>query len=423
MASTTEPAPVSAHDRRVLRDLARQVRDIADQPIMAERRRRWVRHNTLQPERPMVLCFPEGGTQELIPPTACQCDDPALRKWEYTLRWQVFWWRHINDDNFIEPVFNLNWQVRRSGLGVDVPLIHGDNRGSYTWDPPLKDLAHDLDRLHHQSFEVDRDATLRDLQRAREIFGDILPCRIHGSLYWSTGLTQQAAFLVGMEQLMWAMVDQPEHVHRLMTFLRDDWANFLDWAERENLFSSNTGGDYVGSGGVGAIDDAFASDTEAFESAPLGQRWGFAESQETVGISPAMFDEFVLPYQVPLLERTALNCYGCCEGLEHRLDLVLKYVPRLRRISIAPSADQERIALKIAGRYVYSRKPYPGHVCVGFNEDAIRQDLRRTLALSGGKSLEFILKDTHTFEHDATRPGRWVAIAREEIDRYMDQAA
>ena len=41
-------------------------------------------------------------------------------------------------------------------------------------------------------------------------------------------------------------------------------------------------------------------------------------------ISPAMFEEFVLPYQVPLLEKTALNCYGCCEGLEHRLEQLLR---------------------------------------------------------------------------------------------------
>ena len=38
--------------------------------------------------------------------------------------------------------------------------------------------------------------------------------------------------------------------------------------------------------------------------------WGFAESQETVGVSPRMFAEFIFPDQLPILERFGLNCYG-----------------------------------------------------------------------------------------------------------------
>jgi hypothetical protein len=34
-----------------------------------------------------------------------------------------------------------------------------------------------------------------------------------------------------------------------------------------------------------------------------------------------------------------------------------------------------------------------------------------------GCQVEIILKDTSTFAHDPARPGRWVQIAREEIDR------
>ena len=65
---------------------------------------------------------------------------------------------------------------------------------------------------------------------------------------------------------------------------------------------------------------------------------------------------------------------------------------------------------------------------VGFARDeplchGIRADLRETLRCTdvsthaGRQATEIILKDTHTFEHDSTRPGRWVEIAREEIER------
>lgn len=412
---------MSQNDRQTLRELAQKVRTIADLPEMAERRSRWKRHNLLQPDsrnRPMVLCFPEGGWEEILTPSTLTCTDPKFRDWEWLLRSRIFWWEHIHDDNFTEPYFDLTWKIIAGNYGFDIPMTFGDNRGSYVWDAPMKDLERDLDRLGHRTHQVDREATLRDLELAGDVFGDILPPRVHSMLWWTTGLTMDAAKLIGLENIMWAMYDQPQNLHRLMAFLRDDMMNYIQWCESENLLTGNDAGDYVGSGGVGCIRDD-ASPTQAVAPVTLADRWGFAESQETVGISPGMFEEFILPYQVPLLEKTALNCYGCCEGLEHRIDLVMRDIPRLRRVSVAPSANQEVLAPKLVGKYVYSRKPYPAHVCVNFTEEAIRDDLRHTLALAGQGPLEFILKDTHTVENDPTRLTRWVQIAYEEIDRYL----
>jgi hypothetical protein len=295
--------------------------------------------------------------------------------------------------------------------------VHGDNRGSYVWDPPMKDLSKDLSKLHHRTFSVDRQATFSQQEQLSDIFGDLLPVRIHCSLWWTVGLTWDAALLIGLENLMWAMYDQPEDLHRLMAFLRDDAMHYITWCESEGLLCSNDGADGVGSGGFGAIDGLRAGGPEYQRPATLDQRWGFAESQETVGVSPAMFQDFILPYQVPLLEKFGLNCYGCCEGLEHRIGSVLDHVPRLRRVSVAPNANQQVLAEALAGRCIFSRKPYPAHVCVGFNEPAIRQDLQHTLALAAKQPLELILKDTHTVENEPARLARWVQIAREEVAR------
>jgi hypothetical protein len=97
---------------------------------------------------------------------------------------------------------------------------------------------------------------------------------------------------------------------------------------------------------------------------------------------------------------------------------VAKGVPRLRRISVAPTANQEILTEKLLGKYIYSRKPWPAHVCIGFNEPAIRADLRKTLDLAGKGPLELILKDTHTIQNDPSRLTRWVQMAYEEIERY-----
>jgi hypothetical protein len=143
--------------------------------------------------------------------------------------------------------------------------------------------------------------------------------------------------------------------------------------------------------------------------------WGFGESQETVGVSAAMFAEFVFPYQLPVLERFGLNCYGCCEPLQNRWHIV-KTIPRLRRVSVSPWADQQKMAEMLQDDYIYSRKPAPSVLAVPhINEDAIRADIRKTLDVTRGCVVELIMKDNHTLGHNPHNIVRWVEIAREEI--------
>lgn len=407
----------TGRDREVLRRLAGQVRAIADLPVMAERAVMWRRHNALRGDRPMVLAFPEGAWRELLPADRLECVDEQLRGWERALRMQIIASEQVADDNYIEPYFNLNWRVTRGDYGVPVPQHKAEERGSYVWDAPIKDIDRDFHKLHFRSLTLEREQTLQHVERARSIFGDILPVRIRGSFWWTLGLTWEAAKLVGLENLMLLMYDQPQGLHRVMAWLRDEHMHMIDWFESQGLLTLNNGADYTGSGGVGCTDELPSPGYVEGKPARLIDRWGFGESQETVGISPAMFAEFVLPYQLPLLERFGLNCYGCCEGLEHRIELVTAQVPRLRRVSVAPSANQKRMAEVLAGRYIFSRKAPPTLVAFNFSEDAIRQDVRRTLDIAAGQTIEFILKDTHTVEGDGSRIGKWVAIARDEIER------
>jgi hypothetical protein len=123
-----------------------------------------------------------------------------------------------------------------------------------------------------------------------------------------------------------------------MSILRDGSLAVLDSLASRNLLSLNNGGEYVGSGGFGWSDQLPQPDFNG--QVRTVDMWGFAESQETVAISPDMFEEFVFPYQLPLLERFGLNCYGCCEPLDKRWHIV-KQLPRLPRISVSPWADRE----------------------------------------------------------------------------------
>jgi hypothetical protein len=403
-------------DTSLLRQLARRVRGIADQPEMAVLRRRWLDHNSLKRGQPLILAYPEGAWPELVPEGSLECQDKTFRGWERQLRRRICWWEHIRDDQFIEPFFGVGWSVDLGNYGFEIPYIYGDNRGSYVWDPPMKDLERDIGKLRPRNLRLDRESTQKTLDLANNTFGDILPARIRGSLWWTLGLTWDAVLLVGLEQLMLAMYDQPQALHQLMAFLRDDRLRLIEWAQAQGILSPNNGPDYVGSGGVGTTQE-LAPPLSGGDPVHLSDLWGFAESQETVGVSPQMFGEFVLPYQVPLLEKFGLNYYGCCEQLEHRIDLVLRHVPRLRRVSVAPQANQRVLAEKLGPKYIFTRKANPVPVCVEFSEPAVRRDLRATLDLPIQGPLEIILKDTHTVQNEPWRIGRWVEIAREEVAR------
>jgi hypothetical protein len=130
-----------------------------------------------------------------------------------------------------------------------------------------------------------------------------------------------------------------------------------------------------------------------------------------------MFREFVFSYQVRLLERFGLNCYGCCEPLDTRWDVV-KEIPGLRRVSVAPWSDLADMAEKLGDRYIYAMKPNPADLAMPtFDEERIRAELREALQITRDCRVEVIMKDNHTIGNDPSRAARWVKIAREEAEQ------
>ncbi len=416
---STQGSPAHGHtitptDREVLRRLAGRVAELAARPIEQEKRELWYRHNALQPTRPLVFCDPENGWNEIIPPERLACRGELARQWEMALRKEIFWGEEMGDDRVIEPFFNVPHVYQERGWGLHETRTGGEAGGAYTWDAPLKDYA-DLARMHYPQIVVDHPAGARLLDLAHETLGDLLTVRRKTSWWWTLGLTQTAIFLRGLEQLMLDMHDHPGELHRFMAFLRDGHLARLDWLEQNGLLSPNNDGTYVGSGGFGWSRE-LASPGPG-EGARTRDMWGFAESQETVGVSPDMFAEFVLQYQLPLLERFGLNCYGCCEPLDRRWRHVRR-IPRLRRVSVSPWSSLPHMAELLGDRYIFSWKPRPSDLALpSFDEEHIRAGLRQGLQATRGCIIEVIMKDNHTIRNDPSRVVKWVRIAKEEAER------
>jgi len=405
---------ISKEDRVVLRELAFQVADITSQPSQEKKRKLWYEHNALKPTRPVIFCDPENGWNEIITSGDLRCKGGLAREWERRLRKEIFWGKSMGDDRVVEPYFDLPYVYAESDWGMRERKIGGEDGGSYRWDPPLKSYQ-DMDKLHFPQIVVDYEATQQIFSQAQEIMGDILEVRIKGVWWWTLGMTQTLINLRGLEQIMYDVYDHPQELHQLMAFLRDGHLAKLDFLEQNGLLSLNNDNTYVGSGGFGFTHELPQPDFSG--EVRTKDMWGFAESQETVGFSPQLFEEFIFPYQYPLLDRFGLNCYGCCEPLNKRWEVVKKF-PRLRRISVSPWADRKDMARKLENRYIFSMKPNPAYLAVPhLDEDFIRQELRKDLEITRDCIVEVIMKDNNTIGHNPQNVICWCKIAQEEAER------
>ncbi|MFW5802971.1 MAG: hypothetical protein ACOCWJ_03545 [Verrucomicrobiota bacterium] len=418
MSATTVPAKELA----IVRDLAKHVRELAFSDINQERKRLWTRHNDLQSERPMVLAEMSGVMDELgrEPELQCRCEHDLARSLESELRAAAYRFEKVKDDGVIPEYLTVNWRVNLGNYGIKIPRHRGDNDGklgSYVWEAPLKELPADLEKLTPRKPTVDREGTLRQKQQVEAVLDGILPVQIRGAFWWTQGLTWSAINLIGLEQLMLYMFDQPEGLHALMKFLMDDHIAVAEWAEKEGLLSLNNEADYIGSGGIGYTNDLPQPDYDPNGPVRLKDLWGLSESQETVGVGPDQFEEFIFTYQQPLAERFGLCYYGCCEPVHTRWH-VIERLANLRKVSISPWCDEEKMAAALGNRYGYCRKPNPAGISTpAWDEQAIRKDLRRTLEVAGNCNLEFAMKDVHTLADEPSRLGRWVELARQEIEK------
>jgi len=228
-------------------------------------------------------------------------------------------------------------------------------------------------------------------------------------------MSTDLGYLRGIEHLMWDMNDRPEWLHGLLSFMRDGILEAQQQAEE-------TGDWRLSNHENQSMPYAEGLQDRRANSPPVtrDQLWVFMAAQEFTLISPEMHYEFMLQYQIPIIEKFALSSYGCCEDLSKKIDMVRR-IPNLRRIAIAPVASIQRCAEQIGDEYICSYRPCPAQtVCVGWDPDNVRRLIREDLAVfkANGCFVDVCLKDIQTVQHEPRRLREFVRIVREEAQGY-----
>jgi hypothetical protein len=405
----------STRDRTLLRDLAHRVADVATLPEQAEKTRLWTACNDLHPERPMVFADPQNGWGEIDAAwVQLECQNSELRGWEHALRRRLVRHEQIHDDYPILATFPIPIPVTGNSYddyGLELAVTRSDQTdGAYHIEPAIRTEA-DLEHLHFRPLQLDHAAADRATDRAHHLFGDILQVYKTGRTSWRYGLTRVLVHMRGLDRLFLDMYDAPDLLHRLLAFLRDDFMREIDLFEQQEAIGLNNTPDHVT--GSGGLSPTRALPGETLDGPPGARHcvcW--AESQETGVVGPDQFDEFVLQYQLPLLQRFGLIDYGCCEPLDRKYDLLMQKIPNLCWLAVQRWADRPLAAEKIGPDYVYVYKPNPTPICTPTPDwDDAEKDIRDTLEVARNCPLHIVMKDTHTFCNQPERITRWTDLA------------
>ena len=419
---------VSQLDREIIRSLADQWREQAALPVMTERKRLWRAVNDLRAERPVIL-FETAWIEDYVAQNEILCQDPFLRSVEQNLRITLRQAAELRDDIVIEPYYRLGWRMKFSDYGVPIAIHPALGKSiAYTFNFPIA-KPDEIARLRPRTFAVDKEETFLRRDMLQDVMGDVLPIVLgnydpfvyefdvgpYGDVGFTGdfffGLTWQLYRLIGNQGLLYWVYDAPEAIHKLMAYLLDDRLRLFDFVEQSGVLAFNTDSQMAGPRAYGYASELPAADSPRRPT--LKDVWGWAESQESENLSPAMFKEFALPYLAKLAERFGLIYYGCCERIDDRLEMIVDAVPNLRSVSVSGWSNLAKTAAILGKKYVYSRKPTPAYISGPHPVwDLLEKDLKATYAAARDCNLQLLFRDVYTTCGDRTRLRRWVDLAK-----------
>ena len=407
---------LSKDDVGMLRTLAIEVAEIAALPVQEEKRALWRRLNARDPVRPMAMidqvAWNEIRDETLIP----RCTDPECRAYETMLRRTLYQWRHFPVDMVVEPFIRVQKAIYNSGFGIAV------QEDTVATDPANDVVGHryvnqfqtedDLEKIQIPRISHDMDETARRLDVAHGIFDGVLEVRPWGLdpylSFWDPISTW-----MGVEGALFALIERPEYMHRLVARMRDGYLAMLDQLEEQGLLCQPQSLVHC----TAAYSDELPAPGYDPERPRTKDLWMFQLAQMFSTVSPEMFKEFEVDYTAPICQRFGLVYYGCCDPLDGKMNEV-RLIPNVRKVSVSPWASEERAAAEIGADFVYSRKPNPAMLADGdFDPERVRAHLTESVAVceKHGCPLELILKDISTIRYEPERLVQWAAIAMDVV--------
>ncbi len=406
---------MNKQDVTIIRELVARVAEIAALPVQEEKRALWRKLNGLHPQRPMVMidqvCWNEMNINDEL---TLRCTDKECRGYEEYLRRVLYQWRHFPVDMVVEPFILVCKAIQNTWFGIEC-----EENVAIT-DPTNEVVGHkfinqfdsedDLQKIRMPKISHDPVETDRRLAVVHELFDGLLEVRPWG-MDVPASLWDPISTWMGVESALYALVDKPDFMHRLVGRMTEGYLSMLDQLEEQGLLCEPQSLIHC----TGAYTDELPVPGYNPQKPRTKDLWTFGLAQMFSTVSPRMFKEFEVDYASRICARFGLVYYGCCESLDGKMNDV-RMIPNVRTVSMIPWANEERGAEEIGRDFVYSRKPNPALLAMGsFSPEDVRKSLTETKKIceKHGCPLEIILKDISTVRYQPERLFKWAAVAME----------
>lgn len=410
---------INQEEKQILRELAKQYKEIALNEVNLERQKRMSNTNDLVTGlRPSVLIHEVpwhemniDGQLNLL------CKDSFAIEMERHFRTTLLRWKYFQADMVVENFYRLakSWSCSGNGLSVKENIVKTDDDNNIISHEYIDELDTEekVDKILEPIVTVDKEADKINSDQANDILNGILDVRLTGTQIYCAPWDHISRYR-GVEPILIDMMDRPEFVHKIIKKFMDNESSLMTQLEAFDLL------------------DAYPSElhcTPAYTSqlpqkdfdgkTRLKDVWFRGMAQMFSTISPAMHDEFDLQYMRPLMERCGLSYYGCCEPLDDKI-INLKKIPNMRKIGVSPWAGLESCAEQIGDKYVYARKPNPAFVADNLDASTIEKEIEETIkiCIKYNCPYEFVLKDISTVSYKPQNLTNWNNIVQKTIDKF-----
>ncbi len=407
-------------DKEVLRSLGTRMASIAALPVHTETAMLWTRLNDLDSDRPMVwineIPWHEMNVDDEL---TIRCRHPWAQELETKLRRTIYQWNHMRGDMVVDDYLECPLVIHSTDFGIheDVNVAKTDDSNdivSRHFHVQIKEIG-DIEKISMPRVIHYEKASEAAFETMKELFADIMPVRQTGQTHiWFTPWDYLIRW-TGVQEAMYALVDDPEMVNAAVERMVDAWMVELDQFEEENLLSLDCNNTRIGSGGYGYVSELPGKPFDPEHVRPKNM-WGCSNAQIFSEVSPDMHWEFAMRHDLRWMERWGLTYYGCCEPLQNKIHL-LKKIPNLRKVSVSPWNDYRKILPGLGSGYVASVKPNPAIFAEdGWDAKSAEADLRKALEAGEGAShIEFIMKDISTVRYRPRLLWEWADIAMKVV--------
>lgn len=409
-------------DKDILRRLGEQYAKVGETHAKSGKPSLWSALNDLKSKRPMVWINEiPWHEMDVDGELENKCGHPWARELETELRRTLYQARHMPGDMVVSEYIACPIVFHSTDFGIreKVQTAHTDAENeiySRHFEIQIKE-PEDIEKIKMPKITRMDKATDYRYAAMKDLFDGIVDVKKVGQTHiWYTPWDFLIRWM-GVEEAMMNLVMMPEMVHQAYERMVEAWMTELDQLDEQNLLSLDCNNTRIGSGGYGYTSELPGEDYNPEHVHPHNM-WGCSNAQIFSSVSPEMHWEFALEHDQKWLKRFGLCYYGCCEPLDKKIE-ILRKIPNLRKISVSPWCDTERVTEEIGADYVMSRKPSPAIFAIGeLDEAEAEKQLRDFLDKAKDGHVELIMKDISTVSYKPQNLWKWEKIAMRVAEKY-----